>query len=150
MRPFAQTALVKRLSLEAGVMNVEEAVSWAEGILSDHSYDDDVANVALYSGTSLKEIAGLIGRCTDPGADELDAMRMVLGKLAGKLREEPQLLEVISEHLESFWTRQDYELPDDMYFMIGLHDSVLLAKDGIYGSLEAVRKSLQYELERFI
>ena len=138
-----------RLCIEAGVASIGEAVTWAESRLRDHSYDDDVANVALYSGTSHKEIAILIGYCCDPGTDELEAMREVLGKLALKLRDEPTVIEEIAKHLEMFWIGRSYDLPSDMRFIVGLHDSVLLAKDGIYGELGSVREALQEQLERF-
>jgi len=77
MRPYSQQAQELKFGLEAGVVEREQIVNWADRILATHAYDDDVANISIARNVIDKEILLLLGKLIDR-RDEMAAMRCVL------------------------------------------------------------------------
>lgn len=137
-----------RLSLEAGVVNREEIVRWADGLLQEGDYDDDLAEISMSSNKTDKDLEGLLANIAseDP---QWDGFRRMLGRMHDALVREPDRLPAFTRFLERLWIRYDYTLPEDLSFIVGLEDGYLLAEDGQYGSVDAIRNQLIEDLARF-
>ena len=148
MRPYSQQAHQLKLGLEAGVVEREEIISWADRILMDYDYDDDVANVALAVNAPLKQLASLLGQVIDQ-SDELVAIRCIMGRMYEILREHPERAHEFSRFLEHFWIQQGYDVPEDISFIAGIEDEFQLAEQGVYGTVEEATRSLLNNLAQY-
>ncbi|MFC7339742.1 hypothetical protein ACFQY0_21340, partial [Haloferula chungangensis] len=137
-----------QLSLEAGVVDRDEVIRWADAILTESEYDDDLAEISLASGKSDKDLEAILAKIA--GTDtNWHGFRRMLGRMHGALLRAPERLPEFTRFLERLWIRHDYTLPDDLGFIVGLEDDYLLAADGQFGSIEEVRRQLLEELSRF-
>lgn len=146
--PHALAALELKLGIEAGVVECEEVIGWADGILNAEAYNDDMANISTARNASAKEIESLLGKMT-VDVSEWDGLRPVLGRMHQCLVREPHRLHDFIKYLEKLWIRNGYETPADMHFIVGLEDAYLLAKDGVHGHVEDIHISLLDNLARF-
>lgn len=147
-RPYSNDAIELKLGLEAGVIEAREVVAWADRVIEEHEYDDDVANLSLAAGASRKEMMSLLAPLIDRG-QEWQAMRRTLRRMHQALLEEPSRAHEFARYLESFWIRQGYDGPADMTFMAGIEDEFQLAEQGVYGTVNDATKSLVDALARF-
>jgi hypothetical protein len=148
MRPYSQEAHELKLGLEAGVVERDEIVDWADRILCEYDYDDDVANLAMGRKAADKELMILLGAVIDR-RDEVAAMRRVMGRMSVILRQHPERAHEFTRFLENFWIQQGYDVPDDMSFLWGIEDEFALAQQGVYGTVEEVTESLLTNLARY-
>lgn len=148
MRQYSQQAHELKLGLEAGVVDRNEIVNWADRILADYPYDDDVANLAMAGSASDKELMILLGNVIDR-RDEIAAARHVMSRMYDVLRQHPERAHGFTRFLENFWIQQGYEVPDDMKFIWGIEDEFSLAKQGVYGTVEEATESLLANLSRY-
>ena len=148
MRPYSQQAHVLKLGLEAGIVEHEEVIDWADGILLNYDYDDDVANIALAANASPKELMSLLGKVIDD-SDVLVAIRCTMGSMYEILQAHPEKAHDFARFLENFWIQRGYEVPQDMSFMAGIEDVFQLAEQGIYGTVADARRSLVDSLAKY-
>ena len=148
MRPYSQQALTLKLGLEAGVVEREKIIAWADGVLNDYDYDDDVANLALSKATTKKDLMTLLGKVIDT-ADVMVAMRPVLGRMSSALQQDRARAHDFADFLERFWTQHNHDLPEEMVFMSCIGDSFQLAKKGVYGDWEELTDQLIEDLASF-
>ena len=137
-----------QISLEAGVIDREEIVQWADGLLAEGAYDDDIAEISLASSKSNKDLEALLARIAGP-EPQWDGLRRMLGRMHYSLLENPDRLPDFTHYLERLWIRNDYRLPSDLGFIAGIEDDYLLARDGMFGTIEEVRLELIKNLSRF-
>jgi hypothetical protein len=107
-----------------------------------------VANLSLAAGKSSKEVMSLLGilaryECRTP------AMRAVLGRMSCVLERDESVAKQIVSYCERFWIAQDYDLPDDMGFMVAADDEFYLANQGIYGTKGEAISRLKDDLGHF-
>jgi hypothetical protein len=148
MRPYSQQAQQLKLGLEAGVVERDEIISWADRIVMDYDYDDDVANVALAVNAPLKQLISLLGQVIDQ-SDEFVAIRCIMGRMYEILKEHPERAHEFTCFLEQFWIQQEYDVPEDMSFIAGIEDEFQLAEQGVYGTVEDATRSLLYNLAQY-
>ena len=146
--PYSTDALEIRLGLEAGVVEPSEVIVWADRILEIHDYNDDVANVALATNASRKEMISVLAPLIGPG-EEWGAARKTLGRMHQALLDDPSRAHDFTRFLESFWIRHGYNVPADMSFMAGIEDEFQLAEDDVHGTIEDATQSLAEALARF-
>jgi hypothetical protein len=146
--PNAEAALELKLGIEAGVVEKEEVIRWADSILGRETYNDDVANISLATNSSAKEIEALLGKIAN-GLCEWDGLRWVLGRLHKCLVSQPNKMHEFIQFLERIWIRNGYDVPADMHFIVGLEDAYLLAEEAQYGYMEEIRSDFLMNLSRF-
>lgn len=146
--PRSTIASEFKLALEAGVIDRQEIVQWADDHLLTEEYDDRLAEISLSRDKTNKEIEALLGELTAPN-DDFAGFRGMLGMMHDALKADPTRLHEFTRFLERLWIRHDYTLPDDLGFIIGLEDDYLLAEEGQYGSVSAILTQLLDDLSRF-
>ncbi len=124
-------ALLTKLKLELGLMSAEKAVEWAAA--RSASADDDPPYF-LHEMTSLqnptaRELIGLLDDAV-AGADELPALRMLLGGLSVPLQKNPRLVKRFSTVLEKISRAYVGILPEDMANMHFFQGRLDRAADG--------------------
>jgi len=149
MRPYSQKAAELRLCLRAGLIEPSEIIKWADQIIADsNEYDDDIANISLINPNSRKEIISLLGHIVDE-ADEWEALRGTMGIMHETLLVDQSRAKSFASFLESIWVENNYTVPDDMVFIVGIDDEFYLASEGIYGNVEEATSSLISNLSRY-
>lgn len=146
--PRSAIASEFKLALEAGVIDRQEIVRWADDLLITEEYDDRIAEISLSASKTNKDIEALLGEIAAPD-DNFDGFRSMLGRMHAALETDPTRLHEFTRFLERFWIRHDYTLPDDLGFIIGLEDDYLLAVDGQHGSILEILTQLLDDLARF-
>lgn len=141
MRPYSEKALEMKLMLQAGLTDVKEIIDWADSILADVEYDDDLANVCLAESTSAKNMLPLLNRLIDE-EEEWPAVRKVMIRMYEVLSRNPERSKSFVRFLEQFWVRHNYSVPDDIEFIAGIDDEFSLAEQGVYGTIESAKASL--------
>lgn len=137
-----------KLALEAGVIDRQEIVRWADDLLMIEEYDDRLAEISLSLNKTNKDLEALLGELAAPD-DDFAGFRGMLGRMHDALKADPTRLHEFTRFLERIWIRLDYTLPDDLGFVIGLEDDFLLAEEGQHGSVSAVLTQLLDNLGRF-
>lgn len=137
-----------KLSLEAGVIDHDEIIRWADEILVADEYDDDIANICMATRKTDKELAALL-EAVASNENEWAGARRMLGRMHNALLRKPERLHEFTQFLERLWIRSGYEIPDDFSFIIGLEDDYQLAEEGHWASIEEVRENLLMHLARF-
>ena len=136
MRPYSNEALELKLALEAGLIGRIDIIGWAEvQLMAREEYDDDLAEVAMASRATLKELADLMTRLTGD-ADPADAMRRILGRMHAALSRDLSQAPAFMGFLNSYCRLSNYEVPDFLLESIGLNEDLYCAREGIYGSEE--------------
>jgi len=148
-RPYSEDALELKLSLEVGVIGVDEVITWADTLLGEVAeYDDDLANICLAKDASVKALISLlrivIGECK-----EWNAMRRTMARMHEALVDDPNRARGFVRFLEQFWIRHDYDVPEDMDFIVGIEDEFQLAEQGTYGTVVEAKASLLESLSHF-
>ena len=146
--PRSALASEFKLALEAGVIDRQEIVQWADDLLMTEEYDDRLAEISLSRDKTNKAIEALLGELAAPD-DDFAGFRGMLGRMHDALKADPTRLHEFTRFLEVLWIRHDYTLPDDLGFIIGLEDDYLLAEKGQHGSVCAVFSQLLADLSRF-
>lgn len=146
--PYADEAIEMRLGFQAGVIDSAEIIAWADSRILEYDYDDDLASVSLASKVPASEMVSLLSRVSHAG-DEWPAMRRVLARMYDAIVEDRSLAHGLTTFLERFWVRHNYEVPEDMSFIIAVEDEFLLAMDGVYGDVESSTDSLIDELAKY-
>ena len=146
--PRSATASEFKLALEAGVIDRQEIVRWADDLLISGEYDDRLAEISLSGGKTIKDIEALLGELAAPDND-FTGFRRMLGRMHEALEADPTRVHEFTRFLERLWIRHDYTLPDDLGFIIGLEDDYLLAEEGQYGSVSAICNQLLDDLAPF-
>ncbi len=146
--PRSAIASEFKLALEAGVIDRQEIVRWADDLLMSEEYDDRLAEISLSGDKTNKDIEALLGELAAP-EDDFAGFRGMLGRMHGALKADPTRLHEFTRFLERLWIRHDYTLPDDLGFIIGLEDDYLLAEDGHFGTVDQFRSQLLADLARF-
>ena len=137
------------LALEAGVHNIPEIVRWADTIILNEEYDDDVASLSVATKYNTKELLDLISSFRAQG-EKWDAMRIVLGRLHSTLTKYPTELARVCKYLDRFCIEHGYDLPSDLHFLVGLDDDYYLAWEGYtHSTIDSFRDELLKELEVF-
>ncbi len=146
MTSYREEALEFKLLLEAGLVDAPEVIEWADKtLLNCGDYDDDLANICLAENATPKKLIPLLNKLAS-GLEEWDAMRRVLGRMYDDLHRNPDNARVFAQFLERFCVRHGYNLPDDMGFIYGIEDYVLLAEQGVLGTTEQVVKTFLDDL----
>lgn len=148
MRPYTQEALELKTAFEAGLCDRKEIVQWADRILMEYDYDDDLVNVSISSSVSDKEFYSLLNRIAVCG-DEIKAMRFTLRRMYHALHANPHRGRQFTRFLESFRISQNYDLPEDLSFIDRVDDEFELAERGLYGTVEEATKSLLLDLSQY-
>jgi hypothetical protein len=148
MRPYSQRALELKLFLEAGVISPDEVIEWADQTLATNSYDDSLAELAITSNVTSKNLIILLGHLVDQ-ADEWSAIRVTMSKMHDALLADSSLTHSFTRFLESFWGQHDYDVPSDMNFIAGIEDEYQLAEIGSYGTIPEVTQSLIDHLSKY-
>lgn len=146
--PRSTIASEFKLALEAGVIDRQEIVRWADNLLITGEYDDRLAEISLSGDKTNKVIESLLEELVAPD-DDFTGFRRMLGRMHEALEADPSRLHEFTRFLERMWIRNDYTLPDDLGFIIGLEDDYLLAEDGQYGTVDEFRSQLLDDLARF-
>jgi hypothetical protein len=146
--PLSAIANELKLALEAGVIDLQEIVRWADGLLMSEEYDDRIAEISMSRNKTNKDLEALLGEISAPD-DDFAGFRGMLGRMHDALEAQPARLHDFTRFLERLWIRHDYTLPDDLGFIIGLEDDYLLAVEGQYGSVSAILTQLLDDLARF-
>lgn len=146
--PHSAIASEFKLALEAGVIDRQEIVRWADELLITEEYDDRIAEISLSTSKTNKDIEALLGEIAEPD-DDFAGFRSMLGRMHAALEADPTRLHEFTRFLERLWIRHDYTLPNDLGFIIGLEDDYLLAEEGQYGSISAILTQLLGDLARF-
>jgi hypothetical protein len=147
MRPFSKQALEMKLSLEAGLADVQEIVEWADSVLAETEYDDDLANVCLVQNTSPENMLSLLNRLIDE-KEEWFVARKIMIRMYEILLRNPERSRSFVRFLDQFWVRHNYSVPEDMGFIAGIDDEFSLAEQGICGTVELAREFLINNLRR--
>ena len=112
--PLTTAALLTKLKLELGLMSAEKAVEWA----ATRNAGIDDPPYFLHKMASLKNptASELIGLLDDAlvGADEMSALRMLLGGLSVPLQKNPRLVSRFAAVLEKISRAYVGVLPADM------------------------------------
>lgn len=137
-----------KLALEAGVIDRQEIVRWADGLLISEKYDDRLAEISLSGSKTNKDIEALLGELAAPD-DDFTGLRRMLGRMHAALEADPTRLHEFTRFLEQLWIRHDYTLPDDLGFIIGIEDDYLLAEEGQFGSIDETLSRLLDDLAQF-
>lgn len=146
--PRSTIASEFKLALEAGVIDRQEIVRWADNLLISEEYDDRLAEISLSGDKTNKDIEALLGELVAPD-DDFGGFWRMLGRMHEALEADPTRLHEFTRFLEQLWIRHYYTLPDDLGFVIGLEDDYLLSEEGQYGSVSAIRGRLLDDLSRF-
>jgi len=146
--PRSAIASEFKLALEAGVIDRQEVIRWADGLLMTEEYDDRLAEISLSRDKTNKDIEALLGELAAPD-DDFTGFRGMLGRMHDALDADPTRLHEFTRFLERLWIRHHYTLPDDLGFIIGLEDDYLLAEEGQYGSVSSIYTQLLDDLSRF-
>jgi len=146
--PRSTIASEFKLALEAGVIDREEIVRWADDLLMSQEYDDRLAEISLSGDKTNKDIEALLGELATPD-DDFTGFRRMLGRMHEALEADSTRLHQFTRFLERLWIRHDYTLPDDLGFIIGLEDDYLLAEDGQFGTVDEFRSQLLDDLAQF-
>jgi hypothetical protein len=144
----AEVATEFMLSLEAGVMEGVEVIRWADARMATEAYDDDVAEICVAVYRTDKELASLLRRIAGEET-QWAGVRAMLGRMHEALVRDPNRLHDFTQFLERLWIRNDYEVPEDIHFVVGLEDDYLLAAEGPFGAVEEVRSRLLQNLRQF-
>ena len=139
--PYSQEALELHLGYDAGVIFRSEIIDWADSILVDYEYNDDVAELSMSRSVPSSEFSSRIGRIA-VGGDQFEAMRVVLGRMFIDLSHDMGRVRQYTRFMECFSIQHDYDLPDDMNFFYGVDDDFALAEQGIFNSFKRLSKSL--------
>ena len=137
-----------KLGLEAGIVENREVIRWADNLLENEPYNDDIANVSLAEHVSSKELQSLLEKIA-AGTSEWDGLRLILGRLHQCLVETPVRMQSFVHFLTTIWRRNGCVAPSDLYFIVGLEDAFLLSAEGIFGSRKKVRAALLRDLAQF-
>ncbi len=144
--PLKTAAMLTKLKLQFGLMSAEKALEWATA--RNASLDDPP--YFLHEMTTLESPTGreLIGILDDAmaGADELPALRMLLGGLHGPLNRNPKVLDRLADVLALICDGYGPRLPEDMREMDVFNDR--LEREGA-SSAAAVRGEMLSFLERY-
>ena len=148
MRPYSLKAFELKMGLEAGVVEASEVISWADHTLSQYDYDDDLANISMASRVSSQDLIRLLDYVIDK-RDEIQAMRLVMGRIYQVLKKNPERAHNFTHFLERFWIDHDYDVPKDMSFIQSVDDEFSLARQGVYGNVDELTKSLLDNLSKY-
>lgn len=148
MNRYSATAGEFRISLEAGVIDRDEIIRWADGIIASEPYDHDIANICMAGNATDKELESLLA-IVSGGEEPWDGVRRMLGRMHDALLRDPGRLHEFTRFLERICIRNHYDLPEDLRFMMGLEDDFLLAEEGQWGSVQQVEMRLIDDLVRF-
>ena len=148
MRPYSLEAFELKMSIEAGVVDASEVISWADQTLAQCDYDDDLANISMASKASCQDLISLLEHIIDK-RDKIPAMRRVMGRIYRVLKHQPERAYSFTHFLERFWIDQAYDVPEDMNFICGIDDEFALAQQGVYGNLNELTKSLIDNLSKY-
>lgn len=146
--PHSVIASEFKFALEAGVIDRQEIVRWADDRLMSEEYDDRIAEISMSKNKTNKDIEALLGELAALD-DDFAGFRGMLGRMHSALEADPTRLHEFTRLLERLWIRHDYTLPEDLGFIIGLEDDYLLAAEGQYGSISAIYTQLLDDLGRF-
>jgi len=146
--PKALAARQLKLGIEASVVDSRQAIRWADSILENEPYNDDIANVAMAEHASFKELQSLLEKIAD-GVSEWDGLRLILGSLHQRLVEKPEKMQGVVQFLTNIWKRNGYDAPVDLNFITRLEDAFMLSEEGIFGSRKQVRAGLLKDLAQF-
>ena len=147
MKQYAK-AMELKLGVESGIYPAHEAIEWANRYIAENQYDDAIANICTAGVNKVTELVSLLGKVSE-GQDPIAAMRVVLGRMAIELERDKTKVEGIAVYCEYFWAAQDFDLPDDMTFMAGLHDEFELANQGTYDNRNDFIADLAVKLNDF-
>jgi len=136
------------LGLESGFYSTQDAIDWADFYIATYGFDDDVANISLATHQTPKEVMGLLRKLAKDEC-RVRAMRSVLGRMSIELEKSEDVSPKIVQYCEQFSIAQDYELPEDMQFMVALDDDFYLASEGILGTMEEAMDRLKQDLAKF-
>jgi hypothetical protein len=151
MKPYSEEALELKLSFEAGVADVAEIIQWADRtLLACDNYDDDLAELCMAKDKPKKHLISLLGKLAGPQYEEWAAMRRTMARMHRTLGQDSSRAREFAQFLELFWVRHDYQVPEDMSFMAGVHDEYQLAEEGIYGTIDQAKESLLRHLANFL
>ena len=149
MKTYAQQAETRRIELIAGLISVRDVIAWADQIIASHpEYDDDIANLSLAGNKTPQDIESDLHRLA-AGAEPFEAIRVVMGRMHDVLLADASRARDFTRVLEHLWVQNDFEVPEDMQFIVGIDDEFSLAEQGIYGTVAEATASLIEETGRF-
>src|SRR5512140_217410 len=112
MKPYAQEAENLRLLFIAGIASVDEVVDWADRTISTlPEYDDDLVEISLGAKVARDEMDGSLRRVSE-GADTIEAIRRLAGRMHRMLLSHPSLAEEFYKVLDWLW--ENYNFPEDI------------------------------------
>lgn len=124
MKPYTQEAENLRLLFIAGIASTDDVVAWADQkILTLPEYDDDLAEISLGAEVSMAEM-DLRLRKASAGADQLGAIRDLLGRMHQVLLSNELRASEFARVLDSLWREISY-LPKDLAFFSWIYDIFL-------------------------
>jgi hypothetical protein len=149
MKQYIQEAENLRLTLIAGIVNMQDIVQWADSTLIelDH-YNDDLANISLASKSLPQEVDSILKQLGQ-GADKHEAIRNLLGLMHGILRKDRTRASDFIGVLDRLWIESDCNVPKDLGFMTVIDDEFYLAEQGICPTVDQVIDNLIVDIAEF-
>jgi hypothetical protein len=146
---IAHEALRVSFLFQYGVLTADEVIGWADSmIIQLDSLPDSLLELSMISTEKTADIVSCLRRLRSEG-DYWAALRAGFPQIRQFIISHPDQAERIANQLFRTACFSPQPIPKDLNFMFSYDDKFSLARDGIFGDLQAVYSSFIAELEKF-
>jgi len=149
MYKLNEKAAIFRIGLQVGVYTVDDVIEWVDAEISRVETPDDLLlDLTLMKASNPSDVLSKL-RALSSNADNMLALRRVLGEMYPLLRSNSQYGPTFAKGLYELFVEFDYDVPEDLTAICALDDDYSMAIQGAVGTEKAVNDGFLNFLEPF-
>jgi len=149
MYKLNEKAAFFRIGLQVGVFTVDAVIDWIDSeIASAESPQDLLLDLTLMKASNPKDVLSKLQRLSS-GADNMLALRRVLGEMYPLLQSNSKYGPTFAKGLYEIFVEFDYDVPEDLTAICAIDDDYSMAIQGTFGTEKAANEGFLDFLEPF-